>query len=240
MNAGSFDDLNIEALVATEPDMALVGVSSDKGNAQIAEVGIPTYVMLIGWAAIDTLKQEFLNVGKILGNEEKAQRLVDEADVVLVNGGSSRGSEDFNSEHLQERASWFSHGVKAVPGRPIGLAVIEGKLAINVPEPMIAAYLAADWLLQGLVCHYYGQPVPQRVKVSAVLDTPLGARPGFEHLARLVAHEVDGVLHAAPAPNSATLVEDIRSVSAFLAVPAGTRYAAGDTTEVELLGTKAG
>ena len=33
--------------------------------------------MLIGWAAIDSLKQEFPNVGKILGNEEKAQRLVD-------------------------------------------------------------------------------------------------------------------------------------------------------------------
>lgn len=77
MNAGSFDDLNIEALVAQEPDLALVGVSSDKGNAQIEEVGIPIYVMLIGWAAIDSLKQEFLNVGKILGNEEKAQRLVD-------------------------------------------------------------------------------------------------------------------------------------------------------------------
>ena len=40
-------------------------------------MGIPIYVMLIGWAAIDSLKQEFLNVGKILGNEEKAQRLVD-------------------------------------------------------------------------------------------------------------------------------------------------------------------
>lgn len=45
VNAGSFDALNIETLVATEPDVALVGVSSDKGNAQIAEVGIPTYVM---------------------------------------------------------------------------------------------------------------------------------------------------------------------------------------------------
>ena len=167
-------------------------------------------------------------------------RALAEADVVLVNGGSSRGSEDFNSELLQERASWFSHGVKAVPGRPIGLAVIEGKPAINVPGPMIAAYLAADWLVRGLVCHYYGQPVPQRVKVPAVLDAPLGARPGFEHLARLVARDMDGVLHAAPVPNSATLAENIRSANAFLAVPAGVRYEAGDKADIELLGTKAG
>lgn len=76
VNAGSFDDLNIEAMVACEPDVALVGVSSDKGNAQIEEVGIPIYVMLIGWAAIDTLKQEFLNVSKIVGNPSKGEALV--------------------------------------------------------------------------------------------------------------------------------------------------------------------
>lgn len=40
------------------------------------------------------------------------------ADVVLINGGSSCGSEDFNSFLLKERASYFSHGIKAVPGRP--------------------------------------------------------------------------------------------------------------------------
>lgn len=83
VNGGSFDDLNIEALVSTEPDVALVGVSSDKGNAQIADMGIPTYVMLIGWAAVDTLKQEFLNVGRIVNGEEgeaKAVELVDHWD----------------------------------------------------------------------------------------------------------------------------------------------------------------
>ncbi|MEG2948995.1 MAG: ABC transporter substrate-binding protein [Raoultibacter sp.] len=76
VNAGSFDDLNIETLVTQQPDIALVGISSEKGNAQVEDVGIPTYVMLIGWAAIDTLKQEFLNVGKIVGNENQAEKLV--------------------------------------------------------------------------------------------------------------------------------------------------------------------
>ena len=67
-----------------------------------------------------------------------------------------------------------------------------------------------------------------------------GRPPGFEHLARLVARDVDGVLHAAPIPNSATLAENIRSANAFLAVPAGVRYEAGDKADIELLGTKAG
>lgn len=37
-------------------------------------------------------------------------------------------------------------------------------------------------------------------------------------------------------PGCATLAENMRSVNAFLAVPAGLRYEAGETVEVELLG----
>lgn len=83
VNGGSFDDVNVEVIAAQEPDIVLCGVSSDKGNAQIEEVGIPTYVMLIGWAAVDTIKQEFLNVGRLFGNEERAQELVDYWDETL-------------------------------------------------------------------------------------------------------------------------------------------------------------
>ena len=225
------------AYLPTGTELVHVGTVPERGqNVQTNSLMLGAYFAQWGaeMVAYDIVADDRAALGIAI------DRALAEADVVLVNGGSSRGPEDFNSELLQERASWFSHGVKAVPGRPIGLAVIEGKPAINVPGPMIAAYLAADWLVRGLVCHYYGQPVPQRVKVPAVLDAPLGARPGFEHLARLVARDVDGVLHAAPIPNSATLAENIRSANAFLAVPAGVRYEAGDKADIELLGTKAG
>lgn len=76
VNDGSFDDVNVEAIAATEPDFALCGVSSEKGDAQIPVLGIPVYVMLISWAAVDSLKQEFLNVGHLFGNDERAEELV--------------------------------------------------------------------------------------------------------------------------------------------------------------------
>lgn len=76
VDGGSFDDVNVEVIASTEPDIALVGVSSEKGNAQIEEIGIPTYVMLIGWAAVDTIKQEFLNVSHLFGNDERGEELV--------------------------------------------------------------------------------------------------------------------------------------------------------------------
>lgn len=76
-DAGSFNDVNIEEMVKAAPDFIFVGQSSKEGNAKLEEAGFSTYTMLIGWAEIDTLKQEFLNVGAILGNEAQAQALVD-------------------------------------------------------------------------------------------------------------------------------------------------------------------
>ena len=225
------------AYVPTGNELVAVGTVPERGqNVQTNSLMLGAYFQQWGAQMVEygIVPDDRAALGAALG------RALEETDMVLINGGSSRGSEDYNSELLQERATFFAHGVKAVPGRPIGMAIIGGKPAINVPGPMIAAFLAADWLVQALVRFYYGQPMPRRATVSAVLDKPLGARPGFEQLARLAVHEEDGVLHAAPVPGCATLAENMRSVNAFLAVPAGLRYEAGETVEVELLDTVAG
>lgn len=77
LDPGSFDNVNIEEIIKADPDIVLVGISSKKGNQLIEDAGFPTYTMLIGWAAVETLKNEFLQVGTLLGNVEQAERLVD-------------------------------------------------------------------------------------------------------------------------------------------------------------------
>lgn len=76
VDAGSFDNANIEELLKVEPDVVFGGITAEKGNAKIKEAGIPVVTMLIGRANIEGLKQEFMNTGKILGKEDKAKRLV--------------------------------------------------------------------------------------------------------------------------------------------------------------------
>lgn len=81
---------------------------------------------------------------------------------------------------LERRGSFFRHGVKAVPGRPVGFAIVDGKPVINVPGPVAAAYLAEHWCLSALVCHWYGLPDPQYPTVRAVLDKPLKNAPALK------------------------------------------------------------
>ncbi|HZK37883.1 MAG TPA: ABC transporter substrate-binding protein, partial [Clostridia bacterium] len=77
LDPGSFDEVNVEELLKVETDMAFVGIISIKGNELIEDAGIPTFTMFIGSAEIDTARKEFENVGKILGNEKRANELIE-------------------------------------------------------------------------------------------------------------------------------------------------------------------
>ena len=95
----------------------------------------------------------------IRDNRDDLAEAFDEAvlsgDIIIINGGSSRGSEDFNSELVEEKCDMFRHGIKAAPGRPVGIGVLSGKPVINMPGPAIASFIALDWCIRGLIADYY-------------------------------------------------------------------------------------
>lgn len=159
------------------------------------------------------------------------------ADIVLVNGGSSCGEEDYNSQMLQARASYFRHGVLAMPGRPIGMAIIEGKPVINVPGPALACFLAMDWLVRGLVAHYYGIATPQRTKVKATLAKDIKKPVPFERLIRVsLSPDGQGGYSCAPLPDGMGVPAQLVNTDAMLTIPIGVAGAhAGDVVEVALL-----
>jgi molybdopterin molybdotransferase/putative molybdopterin biosynthesis protein len=127
------------------------------------------------------------------------------SDIVVINGGSSKGAEDYNARLLSEMGSLVCHGVNAVPGRPLTIAVIEGKAVVNLPGPMLAAYFGLDWCVRAIVCHALGIPVPKRPVVRARLTgngtPPRQLPPGFELLARVIVTRTADGWEARPVPS---------------------------------------
>lgn len=105
--------------------------------------------------------------------EEVLAQALEQADLVVINGGSSKGGEDFNVHLLKEKGTVICHEVAAVPGRPISLALIGGKPVINIPGPTLAAYFATDWCLGAIVSRWLGTAGPGRQKVTGTLMEPL-------------------------------------------------------------------
>jgi molybdopterin molybdotransferase/putative molybdopterin biosynthesis protein len=110
---------------------------------------------------------------------------LESCDIILINGGSSMGSEDLVAGALSRRGSFFQHGVKAIPGMPMAVAIIAGKPVINIPGPPFAAFCGMDWCVKPLIAHWSGRPCPQRRRILAKLTKPITKPRQFEFFHRL-------------------------------------------------------
>lgn len=168
--------------------------------------------------------------------EAALDRALAAADVVIVNAGSSRGGDDFNSEMLRERSTYFRHGVKAVPGRPVGMAIVEGKPVVNAPGPVLAAWLCMDWLVRGLVAHWFGASVIDQQRVRARLAVDVADAKPRERIVR-VSLSPDGKGGCVATPiGKMGVPQTLVSTDALFTLPADCDLArAGEEVEVELL-----
>lgn len=108
------------------------------------------------------------------------EKALAENDIVLVNAGSSKGSEDCCPRVLAEHAQdVIHHSQKAAPGRPAMSALTaDGKVMCVIPGPPLSCDTAIHWLLMSLVAQWYGLTAVEH-RVLARVDDEVPAA-GFE------------------------------------------------------------
>lgn len=107
---------------------------------------------------------------------------LNDADIVIISGGSSKGEEDFNARILEERGVALFHWVAAAPGKPMCVAMIDNKPVINIPGPPVAMFYGMDWCIRELVNKMLHLPMPKRCKIKGELTAEIAAPPSMEIL----------------------------------------------------------
>jgi molybdopterin molybdotransferase/putative molybdopterin biosynthesis protein len=161
------------------------------------------------------------------------------ADIVVMNAGTSKGGEDYTYQIIEERGQLLSHGVAAAPGKPLAVAVADGKPVINVAGPPAACFNGLDWCVRPCVAALLEQPkTAERKTVKAKLISRVDAGGGerFEAIVRIELSEKDGELLASPVSHrnrhtTAALIAPGLYVTKIPPEPTG----AGDIIEVEIL-----
>ncbi|MDR3137206.1 MAG: molybdopterin molybdotransferase MoeA [Coriobacteriales bacterium] len=170
--------------------------------------------------------------------EAALDRALKQAQIVLINAGSSKGAEDFNAELLAQKGQLLCHWIASAPGRPLAAAIIDGKPVLNIPGPPLATYFVMDWCVGRLVAQALGtKPEPKRV-VWATLTEDLEAPPHMEILRRLeVSQATDGSYLVAPLSRSTTTIPQLLRAGAQFVNPLGHSggFKRGEQIEVELL-----
>ncbi|MCL2678465.1 MAG: molybdopterin biosynthesis protein [Clostridiales bacterium] len=119
-------------------------------------------------------------------------------DLVLVSAGTSAGREDYTASILRELGEVTVHGVAMKPGKPVILAVVNGKPVVGVPGYPVSAYLAYENFAAPILASFSGLPESCAPIVRAVLTRRLVSSFKHREYVRVKVGRVGGRLVASP------------------------------------------
>ncbi|MDO5117776.1 MAG: molybdopterin-binding protein [Eggerthellaceae bacterium] len=80
-------------------------------------------------------------------------------DIVVINAGSSKGSDDWNIEMLDQIGQVLYHETNHGPGHHSSGSVVEGVPVVGISGPPGGAAFTMDFYLYPLMQRYFGQPI---------------------------------------------------------------------------------
>lgn len=123
---------------------------------------------------------------------------IDTHDMVIVNAGSSAGTEDFTVHILRELGEVIIHGVAIKPGKPVILAVVRGKPVIGLPGYPVSAYLDFETFVRPVLSRMTALTAAAAETYSATLSRRLVSSLKHREYVRIKAGRVRGKLVASP------------------------------------------
>ncbi|HVP21795.1 MAG TPA: molybdopterin biosynthesis protein [Anaerolineaceae bacterium] len=155
------------------------------------------------------------------------QRAADENDLVLLNAGSSAGSEDFSARAVQELGQLLVHGVAVRPGHPVILGMVRrtqsNKIVpiIGVPGYPVSAALTGEIFVEPLLARWLGRTPQEPEEVTALLSRKVTSPPGDDDYLRVVAGKVGDRLLAAPLTRGAGVITSLVRADGIAILPRG-------------------
>jgi putative molybdopterin biosynthesis protein len=170
------------------------------------------------------------------GLEAVVSRAVAEHDLVLVNAGSSAGSEDFTAAVLGALGRVVVHGVAVRPGHPVILAVVAGKPVVGVPGYPVSAALTLELFVKPLLARLLATAEVPPMVVPAEMTRKVLSPMGEDELLRVTLGRVGERLVATPLNRGAGVITSLVRADGLLRIPRFSEGVnVGDRVEVELL-----
>ena len=156
-------------------------------------------------------------------------------DMVLINAGSSAGTEDFTVQVLRKLGNVIVHGVAMKPGKPVILAVVNNKPVIGTPGYPVSAYLAYATFVSPVLSVLTGNVKKAGTKTEATITRRIVSSLKHREYVRIRAGRVNGKLIAAPLARGAGAAMSLVRADGFCVIDQNSEgIEAGETAEIEL------
>ncbi len=159
-----------------------------------------------------------------------------DADIIIINAGSSAGSKDYAAEIIKEMGEVLVHGVTMMPGKPTILGVINGKPVVGNPGYVVSCVLSFEQFVRPLLLNLQGLSPPNRRFVTVKPSRDIPSRLGIEEFLRVNIGKVGERLIATPLPRAAGSVTTLTRAEGIIRIPPLSEGISQDEeTEAELL-----
>jgi len=146
-------------------------------------------------------------------------RALEAGDVVLINAGSSAGSEDYTYQAVAAQGEVLVHGVAMMPGKPTLLGVARGKPVIGNPGYPVSAVLSFEEFAAPLIAALGGRRLVRRPFVPVYLSQNLPSKPGLTEFIRVTLGRVGDQIIATPLPRGAGTITSLVRADGLVKIP---------------------
>ena len=156
-------------------------------------------------------------------------------DLILLNAGSSAGSEDYTAHVVQALGTLLVHGVAVRPGHPVILGMIEkehevsgkGQVVpiVGVPGYPVSAALTGEIFVEPLLAQWRGQGPFAPQTMSAMLTRKLNSHTGDDDFVRVAVGKVNEKVMATPISRGAGVITSLVRADGIVRIP---RFSEGE------------
>jgi putative molybdopterin biosynthesis protein len=192
-------------------------------------------------AAVSENGGEAVFLGAIPDDEEQLEaamrRALDASDMLVLSGGTSKGAGDVSHRIIARlgQPGIIAHGVALKPGKPLCLAVCDGKPVVILPGFPTSAMFTFHDMIVPVLRRMAGLPPRSDAKVMARVPVRIASELGRTEFVMVSLVEGEGGLIAYPSGKGSGAITSFAQADGFLKVDAlADQMPAGTDAEVTL------
>jgi putative molybdopterin biosynthesis protein len=168
-------------------------------------------------------------------------------DLILINAGSSAGSEDFTANVVESMGEVLVHGIAVRPGHPVILGMLQvgdGEAdgesirmvpVVGVPGYPVSAALTGEIFVEILLSKWLGIPYREKQNIQAVMTRKVHSSLGDDEYLRVTLGKVGDRVVAAPLSRGAGVITSLVRADGIVKIPSGVQgIQAGEQVQVQL------
>lgn len=163
----------------------------------------------------------------------------DMADIIIINAGSGRGSEDYTLSAIQELGNVIVNGVSMKPGKPVIIGFVNNKPIFGIPGYPVSAYLTFQTFVRPVISKLRGIDLPSKETIKATISRQIPSSLGVDEFIRVKIGLVGHKHIATPVGRGAGLLMSLVRADGILQIPASSEgFTAGTEVNISLLRNK--